>query len=67
MDSMTELSISAIWKNKSYNFILVIIDYLIKIVNYKPIKIIIDIPRLVKVIINVVIYYHEIFKSIITD
>ena len=44
-----------------------IVNYLTKMVYYKYVKITIDILSLIKVIINVVIYYHDIFKSIITN
>ena len=40
---MFGLPISANWKKNSYNFIYIIIDWLIKIVHYKLVKIIIDI------------------------
>ena len=42
-------------------------DYLIKIVYYKLFKITIDLLSLVKVIINMIVYYHNIFKSIFID
>ena len=32
---------------------------------YKPIQVIIDVPDLVKVIINIVICYYKVFESII--
>ena len=36
-------------------------------VYYKPVKISNDISSLAKVIINIVIYYHKVFKLIIID
>ena len=36
-------------------------------VNYKPVKIIINVPRLTKVIINVVIFYHNLSDPIVTN
>ena len=46
---------------------LVIINYLTKIVYYKLVKITINISGLIKVIIDVVIYYYNIFKSIVIN
>lgn len=54
-------------KNKKSNFILIIIDCLIQIVYYKPVKVIINISSLAKIIINMIIYYHGIFNSIIIN
>ena len=55
------------WKKDSYNSILVIIDWLTKMVYYKSVKITIDAPELGKVIINVIIYDHRFSDSIITN
>lgn len=44
-----------------------IVDCLIKMVYYKLIKITIDALRLVKVIINMIIRYYRVSKSIIID
>ena len=67
IDFVTGLPISIDWKRDSYNSILVIVNRLTKIVHYKPVKIIIDILGLVKVIINVVIQHHGLPDSIVTD
>ena len=67
MDSMTGLPILINWKRNSYDSILVIVNRLTKIVYYKPIKITIDIPRLAGVIIDVVVCYHSLLDSIVTD
>ncbi len=67
MDFVTGLAILADKKGDSYNLILVIVDRLIKIVYYEPVKIMIDVLDLAKVIINVVVHYHGFLKSIITD
>ena len=56
MDFVTRLSISADWKRKSYNSVLVIIDWLIKTMHYEPVKVTIDTPGLAKVILDVVIW-----------
>ena len=55
MDFVTRLSILTDWKDDSYDSILVIVDWLTKMVHYKPVKITIDAPRLVEVILNVVV------------
>ena len=67
MDFMTSLPISTNWKGDSYDSILVIIDWLIKMVYYELVKIIIDTPRLAEVIIDVVVWHHGLPNSIITD
>ena len=40
------LPISTDWKGDSYNSILVIIDWLTKIVHYEPVKVTINAPQL---------------------
>lgn len=66
MDFVIGLAISTDWKYEKYDSILMIIDYLTKMV-YKPVKITIDVPGLAEVIINVVVYLYGIPKSILTD
>lgn len=36
-------------------------------VNYKFVKVIIDTPSLIKVIINIIVYYYSISKLIVTN
>ncbi len=67
MDFVIGLSISADWKNNSYNLIQVIVDGLINLVYYEPIKITIDIPSLAEVIINVVVRHHGVPKLIVIN
>ena len=55
MDFVTGLSISTNWKGDSYNSILVIVNQLIKIVHYEPVKVTIDAPGLGEVILDVVV------------
>lgn len=43
------------WKNNNYNVTLVIVDYLTKKIHYIYVKIIIDIAKQAKVIIDIVI------------
>lgn len=46
-------------KSNNYDLILVIIDYLTKIVDYKPVKITINIIGLIKIIIGRMVRYHD--------
>ena len=55
MDFVTGLPISTDWKGDSYDSILVIIDWLTKMVHYEPIKVTIDALGLAKVILDVVV------------
>lgn len=64
---MIKFSILTDKKGKSYELILDIIDCLIKIVYYAPIKMTINTLNLKKVIINVVVKNHSLLNSIITD
>ena len=65
MNFMTGLPISINWNRYSYDSILVIIDWLIKMVYYKAIKITINALKLTEVIINVVLHQHS--NWIVTD
>ena len=67
MDFMTGLLVSTDWKSESYNSIFIIINRLTKIIYYKSVKIIIDVPSLADVIIDDVIKYYGLPNSIITD
>ena len=67
MDFVTGLPISTNWKEDSFDFILVIVDRLTKIVHYEPVKITIDIPRLAEVIMDVIVWHHGISNSIVTN
>ena len=64
---MTGLSLSIDWKSDSYDSILVIVNCLTKMVYYEPVKITIDTPRLAEVIIDVVVQYHGLSNSFISD
>ena len=55
------------WKGDSYNSILVIVDRLIKMVHYEPVKVTINALGLVEVIIDVVVRHHGFSDSIITN
>ena len=67
MDFMTGLPVSINWKVENYNSILVIVNQLTKMVYYKLVKITFDALGLAKVIINVVLRYHRLPDSIVTD
>ena len=67
MDFVTSLPVSIDWKRDSYNSILVIIDRPIKIVHYKPVKIILDASGLSEVIIDLGIRQHGLPDSIVTN
>ena len=55
MDFVTGLPLFADWKSDSYNSILIIVNRLTKMVYYEPVKVTIDAPGLVQVIIDVVV------------
>lgn len=55
------------WKSNSYDLILVIIDWLIKIVYYKLVKITINTLDLIKVILNILVQYHNLPDLIMSD
>ena len=54
-------------KRDSYNSILVIVNWLTKIVYYKLVKITLNVPGLAKVRINVLVYYYSLWNSVMTD
>ena len=67
MDFVTGLPISMDWKGDNYNSIFVIVDWLTKMVHYKLDKVTIDAPGLAQVNINVVVRYHGLSDSIVTN
>ncbi len=67
MNFVTGLPISADWKGDSYDLILVIIDWLTKMVHYESVKVTIDAPNLAEVIIDVVVRHYGVTESIVTD
>ncbi len=67
MDFVTSLSIPANQKGDSYDLILVIVDQLTKMVYYKPVKVMIDVPDLAEVIIDIVVNYHKVPISIVMN
>lgn len=67
MDFIIIILVSTNWKGKSYNLILIIVSCLTKIVHYKSAKVMMDISGLAKMIIDMVVYYSQVPKSIISD
>ena len=67
MDFVTGLLISTNWKGDSYDSILVIIDWLTKMMHYEAVKVTINAPRLAEVHIDVVVRHHGLSDSIISD
>ena len=65
MDFVICFLILANWKGDSYNLIFVIVDWLTKMVHYKLVKITFVTLGLVKVIMNMIIYYYKVLESII--
>ena len=55
------------WKGESYNSILVIVDWLMKMIYYEPVKVTIKAPRQAKVILDVVVWYHGFSDTIVSD
>ena len=67
MDFVTGLPVSTNWKGETYDYILVIVDRLTKMVHYEPVKVTIDAPGLAEIIIDVVVRYHGLSDSIVSD
>ena len=67
IDFVTGLPILTNWKRDSYDSTLVIIDRLTKMVHYKLVKITINALGLAEVIIDVMVWYHSLLDSIITN
>ena len=67
MDFITGLPVSIDWKKDNYNFILVIVNWLTKMVYYKLVKITLNAPGLAEVIIDVVVRHHGLPDLIVTD
>ena len=67
MDFVTGLPLFSDWKSDSYDSILVIVNRLTKMVDYKQVKVTIDVPGLAEVIIDMVVQHHGLLDSIISD
>ena len=67
IDFAMDLSILTDWKRDNYDWILVIVNWLTKIVYYEPVKVTINALRLGEIIINVVVRHYTLLDSILTD
>ena len=67
IDLVTGLPLSTNWKDKTYDSILLIVDRLIKMVHYEPVKLTIDAPGFAEVIIDVVVRHHGLPNPIISN
>lgn len=54
-------------KAKSYDPILFIVDQLTKMMHYKLVKVTINVARLAKIILAMVVWHHGLFNLIVTD
>lgn len=61
------LSISTNWKSETDDSIRIIVDQHIKMVYYKPVRVIIDAPSLAEVIIELVVQHYGFPDSIVSD
>lgn len=64
---VTELPVFSDCKGETYNLILVIVDQLIKIVHDKTVKITINLPSLLEVILDVIVRHHRFCDSSISN
>lgn len=64
MNFIMGLSLFLNCKNNSYNEILVIVNCLIKMVHYEPVKTNLDLAGLAKIITNVMLKYYGLLESI---
>ena len=62
-----DLPILTDWKEDNYNSIFVIVNWLIKMIYYKLVKVTINTPGLAKIIINVIIRHHGLLDLIVTN
>ena len=67
MDFVTGLPILTDWKGDNYDSILVIVNGLTKMVDYKSVKVTFNAPGLAKVILDVVVRHHGLPDLIVTD
>ena len=67
INCVTGLPVSIDGKRDNYDSILVIVDQLTKMIHYKLVKIILDAPGLIKVIIDLVMRHHGFPNLIVTN
>ena len=67
MNFIIGLPISTNWKDDIYDSILVILDWLTKMIYYEPVNVSIDTFGLRKVILKVIVQHQSLSDLIITD
>ena len=67
IDFVTGLPQFADWRNNGYDSILVIVNWLTKMVHYELLQTIITAPTLAKVIFDIVVRHHNLPNSIVSD
>ena len=67
MNFVTGLPVSTDCKGETYDSILVIVDWLTKMIYYKPVKVIFNAPGLAEVILNMIVRHHGLPDSIVTN
>lgn len=67
MDFIIGLFMSTNYKSDNYDLILIIVDFLTKIVHYKLVKVIINFLHFADIIIDILMRRHSLFDSIISD
>ena len=67
MDLVIELPQSADWRGNSYNSILVIVNWLTKMVHYELVQMTIAASALAEVIVNVVVLHHGLPNFNVSD
>lgn len=67
IDFLTGLPVSTNWKDETYDMILVIVNWLIKMIYYKLVKITINAFDPAKVIINAIMSHYSLLYSMVSD
>ena len=67
MDFIIRSSVLTNWKEENYDFILVIVDLLTKMVYYEPVKVTINALELAEVILDEIVWHHGLLDLIVTN
>ena len=67
MNFVIGLPQSTDWRGNSYDSILIIVNWLTKMVHYEPVQITITAPALAEVILNIVVRHHGLPNSIVSN
>ena len=67
MDFVIGLLVLTNWKDETYNSILVIVDRLMKMIYYEPVKVTINALGLAEVIFNMVVQHYRLPNLIVTN